>query len=78
MKKANSGQAWPTLEPSGAVAAPNWSLPTQAPARVYPSSRKQVTLQSWHCIPHDVDSRRQPLLHHEWLACCAGCGLGQA
>ncbi len=42
MKKSNSGQAWPTLEPSGALAAANWSLATQAPARVYPSSSKQV------------------------------------
>jgi hypothetical protein len=42
MKKARSGEAWPTLECSGAIAAPNWSLPTEAPARAYPSSRKQV------------------------------------
>ena len=43
MKKEKPGVSWPTLEPSGSLAAPNWTAPTAAPTQAYPSSRHQVS-----------------------------------
>ena len=71
MKKVRGGEAWPTLEQSGAIAAPNCSLPTEAPARAYPSSRKQVrALAAGSMTSSDANDRKQQ--HLELLTGCLG------